>query len=124
VSFSVRLVIFSLGLILFTTVFELVRKRRFREELSVIWFVVAGAIMLSSVADVLVDPLAKRLGIGYPPALVFIWVIFFLILALLYFSIVISDLKAKLKELGQKIALLEFRLERVRREETEEDRKK
>ncbi|MDA8078482.1 MAG: DUF2304 domain-containing protein, partial [Nitrospiraceae bacterium] len=85
-----------------------VRRKRFREELSIAWFFVGVLLLASSVADIIIDPLAKRLGIGYPPALVFVWIIFCLILALLYFSSVISDLKGKIKELSQKIALLEF----------------
>lgn len=91
-------------------IFELVRRRKFREELSLIWFIIGIAIMASSVADLIVDPLARKLGVSYPPALVFVWVIFLLILALLYFSAVISDIKSKVKELSQKIALLEFKL--------------
>jgi hypothetical protein len=111
-SLEARSTIFVLGLIFFLIIFEMVRRKKFREELSIIWFIVGFALMASSVADVLVDPLAERLRIGYPPALVFIWVIFFLILALLYFSYVISDLKGKVKELTQKIALLEYEVDK------------
>lgn len=109
-SFGIRIVIFGLGVILFGVIFELVRRKRFREELSIAWFLVSIIIMASSVADKIIDPLAKLLGIGYPPALVFVWIVFCLVLALLYFSSVISDLKGKIKELSQKIALLEFEL--------------
>ena len=107
-SFGIRAIIFGLSVILLAVIFELVRRKRFREELSIAWFFVGVLLLASSVADIIIDPLAKRLGIGYPPALVFVWIIFCLVLALLYFSSVISDLKGKIKELGQKIALLEF----------------
>ena len=106
--FSARLILFGLGLVLAAIIFELVRRRKFREELSLVWFIVAIVIMVSSLADLMIDPLARKLRIGYPPTLVFIWIIFFLIMALLYFSVIISDLKGKIKELSQKIALLEF----------------
>ncbi|HXX57120.1 MAG TPA: DUF2304 domain-containing protein [Thermodesulfovibrionales bacterium] len=111
-SFGLRVTIFLLGLTLFLIIFEMVRRKKFREEISIAWFVVGIALMASSVADIVVDPLARKLGIGYPPALVFVWVIFFLILALIYFSYVISDLKGKVKELSQKVALLEYELEK------------
>ncbi len=107
-SSGIRAIIFSLGVILLAIVFELVRRKRFREELSIAWFLVGILLLASSFADRIIDPLAKSLGIGYPPALVFVWIIFCLVLALLYFSSVISDLKGKIKELSQKIALLEF----------------
>jgi len=109
-SLPVRVIIFILGLMLSIIIFELVRRKKFREELSLMWFTVGIAIMASSVADLIIDPIARLLKIGYPPALVFVWVIFFLILALLYFSVLISDLKGKLKELSQKIALMEYKL--------------
>ncbi len=111
-SFGIRVILLGMGLILFLAIFELVRRKRFREELSITWFAVAIALMASSVADKVVDPFARRLGIGYPPALVFAWIIFCLILALLYFSSVISDLTGKIKELSQKIALLESELDK------------
>jgi hypothetical protein len=114
-SFGLRAIIFLLGLTLFLIIFEMVRRKKFREEISIAWFIVGLAVMASSVADVIVDPIANKIGVGYPPALVFVWVIFFLILALIYFSYVISDLKGKVKELGQKIALLEYELDKTGR---------
>lgn len=114
-SIGIRLIIIGLGLALFVIIFELVRRKKFREELSIVWFIVSIAIIASSVADKIIDPLAVKLGIGYPPALVFIWVIFFLLLALLYFSMIISDLKSKLKELSQKVALIEHEISRDKR---------
>jgi hypothetical protein len=119
-SFGMRVIVFGLGLLLCLIVFELVRKKKFREELSLIWFIVGIAIIMSSFGDLVIDPIAQKLQIGYPPALVFVWVIFFLILALLYFSVVISDLKSKIKDLSQKIALFEFLLN----EKKEDDHKK
>jgi hypothetical protein len=111
-AFGIRIILLVFGMILFAIIFELVRRRRFREELSIAWFGVAIVLMASSVADKVIDPFAKRLGIGYPPALVFAWLIFCLILALVYFSSVISDLKGKIKELSQKISLMELELEK------------
>lgn len=116
-SLDIRLIIIGLGLALFVLIFELVRRRKFREELSIVWFIVSIAIIASSVADKIIDPLARSLGIGYPPALVFIWVIFFLLLALLYFSMIISDLKGKLKELSQKVALLDYEISKYSKTE-------
>lgn len=114
-SLGIRVTVFVLGVIFFLIIFEMVRRKKFREELSITWFIVAFALMASSVADKLVDPLARFLGIAYPPALVFVWIIFFLILALLYFSYIISDLKGKVKELSQKVALMEHEMERRER---------
>ena len=107
---SIRMAIFFIGTVLFIVIFELVRKKKFREELSIIWLMIGIGLMLSSFADRVIDPLAFRLGITYPPALVFVLIFFMLVFAMLYFSLVVSDLKSKNKELSQKMALLEYRV--------------
>lgn len=109
--FGIRIILFVFGLILFAIIFELVRRRRFREEMSIAWFGVAIVLMAGSAADKIIDPFAHALHIGYPPALVFAWIIFCLILALIYFSSVISDLKGKIKELSQKMALMQYEID-------------
>ena len=110
---SVRIALFIIGISLFIYILELVRRRKFREELSLVWLLIGFGLILSSIADLLIDPLAFKLGISYPPALVFILVFFLLLLAFLYFSIVVSDLKSRNKELSQKIALIEHKLGRM-----------
>lgn len=109
-SLSVRLIILFAGIGLFIVVFELVRKGKFREELSVIWLFFSAIVAVGSVMDLVIDPLARKLNIYYPPALAFMVIAVVLIAALLYFSLVTSDLKTKVKELSQKIAILEFEI--------------
>ncbi len=117
-AFGIRIGILCIGILLFMVILDLVRRKKFREELSLVWIVIGIGLMLSSFADKLIDPLAFRLGITYPPALVFVLIFFMLVFAMLYFSLVVSDLKSKNKELSQKIALLEYRVSRTTREET------
>lgn len=119
-TFGIRLFIFLFGLILFITIFELVRRKRFREELSIIWLLTGVVLMLSPFVDLILDPLAFKLHIRYPPALAFILTFFLLVIVILYFSLVVSDLKGKNKELSQKIALIEFKLGKFYKEK--EDR--
>jgi hypothetical protein len=117
VSFGIRIGIFLIGVFLFIVILELVRRKKFREELSLIWLIIGIGLVLSSFADRIIDPIAFRLGISYPPALVFVLIFFMLVFAMLYFSLVISDLKSKNKELSQKMALLEYRVSRLDRNE-------
>jgi predicted PurR-regulated permease PerM len=107
-----------LGISLFIIVFELVRKKMFREELSIMWLFLAIIIACGSVLDFVIDPLARILRVSYPPALALMIIIFFVVMSFLYFSLVISDLKSKVKELTQKIALLEFDLDQKRDKDT------
>jgi hypothetical protein len=112
-SFNVRLFIFLCGLLLFVTIFDLVRRKKFREELSLGWLLVGLCLIFSSFADLVIDPLAFKLGIHYPPALVFIIAVILLVLVMLYFSVAVSNLKSRNKELTQKVALLEYKLSRL-----------
>jgi heme A synthase len=107
---TLRILIFLSGLFLFLIIFRLLRRKRLREELSVLWLLVSVSLTLGSVADLVVDPLAFALGINYPPALIFLIFFFIVVLTMFYFSVVVSDLKSKNKELSQKVALMEYRI--------------
>jgi uncharacterized membrane protein len=113
---SVRILILLAGFMLLVAVLELVRKKRLREELSIIWLFVSLIAASGSVIDLVIDPVSRRLNIGYPPALVFAMVMIVSLAALLYFSLVTSDLKTKVKELTQKVALLEFEMNEEKEE--------
>src|SRR4030043_93921 len=90
---SIRVFIFLIGSFLFIMIFELVRRRKFREELSVIWLVIGIGLILSSFADLIIDPLAHRMGISYPPVLVFVIISFFVCDVLNLFRYVFISLK-------------------------------
>jgi hypothetical protein len=111
-----RLFIFLCGFLFFITIFELVRRKRLREDLSLGWLLIGITLILISFADRVIDPLAFMLGIHYPPALAFVIVALLLVLVMLYFSVVVSDLKSRNKELSQKIALIEYKLFRLQKE--------
>jgi multisubunit Na+/H+ antiporter MnhB subunit len=119
-TFGVRLFIFLCGFVLFIMIFELVRRKKFREDLSIGWLLVGVSLIFSSFADLIIDPLAFKLGIHYPPALAFIIVVILLVLVMLYFSVAVSDLKSRNKELSQKIALLEYKLSRLYKKEKDD----
>lgn len=44
---------------------------------------------------------------------------FLFVLVILYFSVAVSDLKSRNKELSQKIALMEYKLDTLHKEEEE-----
>lgn len=110
---TLRIVIFLAGTSLFIMIFRLLRRKRFREELSILWLLVSMSLIFGSVADLVVDPLAFALGINYPPALIFLIFSFIVVLTMFYFSIVVSDLKSKNKELSQKLALMEYKIKEL-----------
>lgn len=79
------------------------------------WLSVAVAFALLGVGPGLVDSLALRLGISYPPILVVILGFVFLILKMVTMDIERSKNQVKLHRLAQRMAIYEAELNQVRR---------
>jgi predicted histidine transporter YuiF (NhaC family) len=79
------------------------------EEYSFFWIVTSAALIVLSLARHTLDAAALRLGIRYGPALLLLALIFFVMIAALHFSIVISRQRHKIDRLIEDVALLEAR---------------
>lgn len=106
-SVRVFLIVFSVAFL--ALVLELIRRKKLREELSLIWLLVGFSGLGMAFADLLFDWIALKIGVSYGPTLALLLGFLLLVLTLLYFSTVISDLKTRNKELAQRLALLEAR---------------
>ena len=111
-------IIASVGALVF--VLELVRRRRLREEYSLLWLGTALAMLILSAWRDLLHGLAALVGIAYPPNLLFLLALLFILFILLYFSTVITRLTQENKESAQQIALLRHAIERLRRRSGED----
>ena len=103
---AVQVAAIAFSTLLLGLVLELVRRRRLTEEHSLIWVIGAIALLaLSSWRNVL-DVLAPVIGVHYPPALLLLALTGFVLLASLYFSVVISRQRRDIERLLEEIALL------------------
>jgi hypothetical protein len=114
--FNIQIVIGTLSIILFLITFELIRKGRLREEYSILWFFTGVAILVFSLRPefFLSQFFARITGLYYLSAVVMI-AFFFLLLIVLHFSVVISKLTDRNKELAQQHALLELEFKEFKR---------
>ncbi|MFC1961147.1 DUF2304 domain-containing protein, partial [Chloroflexota bacterium] len=87
----------TVGLLLF--ILELVRRRRLREEYSLLWLLTVGALFVLNVWNAPLDLLAELTGIFRPTVLFVVAVGFFLII-LLYYSTVLTHLADQNKVLA------------------------
>jgi hypothetical protein len=94
-------------------VLELVRRRRLREEYSLLWLATALVLIVLSLSRPLLDVLADLVGIFYPPSALFLVAMAFVLLILLHFSTVLTRLAQQNKETAQQIALLRWQLEQA-----------
>jgi len=93
-------------------IFILVRNKKIKEEYSILWLFFGIIFLLISLwRDVLIQ-LSNFLGIAYPPVAFILILILGIFLILIQYSIVISNLKEKNKDLVQRIGLMEHEIKK------------
>lgn len=109
---SQRAFIVGSAVVLMLVIFELVRKRRLREEYAWLWLLFGTCVLaVTFVPFEWMRVLARELGSEQPTAVIFFLGFVALILLCLQFSVRLSLQTEQIKNLGQKIALLEARRE-------------
>lgn len=103
----------SVGALIF--ILELVRRRKLKEEYSLLWLATAFVLIVLSVSRPLLDVLANMVGIFYPPSALFLVAMVFVLFILLHFSTVLTRLTQESKENAQQLALLRWQLEQTQK---------
>ena len=98
----------TLCLLLF--IFELVRRRKMREEYSFLWIITGVSILILIIWYDLLIILSKIIGAVAQTTTLFIFAIIFLMLICINFSIKISSLTDQLIKLTQDLALLKLNI--------------
>lgn len=93
---------------------ELVRRRKIKENYSLLWFAVAIVFLVLSLWRESLIWLAMILGVDYAPAALFLILIMALYLLSIHFSIVISGLSEKNKDLSQEIGLMKLEIKKLK----------
>jgi hypothetical protein len=107
----ITLLAVMISTILLLYVLEMVRRRKLREEDSILWLVGCLVMLILSLKKGWLEWLSRAVGIVYPPSLLFLVGIFFILLILIHFSITISKLHQMNKKMIQDIALMKQREE-------------
>jgi hypothetical protein len=91
-------------------IFELIRSRRLQERYALMWLITGSVILLLSVWRDALRMVSQQIGIAYPPSALFIVGFLFILVVLLHYSTVISELSERNVRLAQDLALVEERL--------------
>lgn len=102
-------IVVSISLFLF--IFYLVRKKKIKEEYSLLWLSSSVVFIFFSIWRNGLEYFAGLIGIAYPPAALFLILLLAVFLILIEFSINISKLTEENKILAQELALLRHQLE-------------
>ncbi|MEA1963816.1 MAG: DUF2304 domain-containing protein [Candidatus Aerophobetes bacterium] len=106
-----KIMAISLSVGLLIIIFELVRRKKLREEYSWLWMLTGVIILILAVWYDLLLFIAHLVGAALPASVLFFLGIFFLVLINLYFSVKVSTLTTQVKKLTQEIAILNRRVE-------------
>lgn len=106
----------ALSVLLIVLVLASVRRAHIRVEYSVSWFVAALALLVLSRSQSLLEGAARQLGITYAPmALLLISGCVFLLI-FYRFSVIISKLKDDNIALAQRLAIVEYHLQQLKKQ--------
>src|SRR3990167_7933949 len=98
----------SISLAILIIIVELVRQRKLREDYSWLWVLTGFTIIILSLWYDLLVFFTHLIGAVLPTTTLFIFGLLFLVLISLHFSVKISKLTNQVKELSQKLAILDF----------------
>jgi hypothetical protein len=104
----------SLGLLVF--IVELVRRRRLKEEYSVLWTLTAVTLLIMSLWFGLLLKLTHAIGAVQPASTLFFVALIFVVLMLLHFSVRISHLERNHTALVQELGLATMERDRLQDE--------
>jgi hypothetical protein len=114
-SLRIKIVTFVICIAMLLLIVDLVRRRKLREEYSQLWFATWLGILMLMVWFDLLKWVSHLIGAVSTVSTLFLFAFMFLILISLHFSVVISKLTDKIKDLSQQHALLQKELENIKR---------
>jgi hypothetical protein len=119
---KIQIIIGVLSIVLLLFTFELIRKGRLREEYSILWLFTAAATLIFSLSpEFFLSKFFIRItGLYYLSAVVLL-IFLFLRLIVFHFSVVISKLSDRNKELAQRHALLELEFKEFKKQHPSTD---
>jgi hypothetical protein len=111
-----QIIVGMLSIVFLVITFELIRKQKLREEYSLLWLFTGGIILVFSIfPNFFLSKLFTRFtGLYYLSAVVLIAFLFLLVIVF-HFSVVISQLTDRNKDLAQRHAILELEFNEFKR---------
>jgi hypothetical protein len=110
-TFHQKIFAFVTSLAIFVVIISLVRNRKLRAEYSWLWLLAGVVVFVLVVWYDLLVKLTALIGAVAPTTTLFIFSIIFLVLLVLHSAIKVSQLSDQLKNLAQKISLLEAKID-------------
>jgi len=94
-------------------IIHLVRQHRLRAKYSFLWLVVGVSLVVLALLPGTLDWAGDRLGVAYPPALLFLGAVVFLLFMALHVSWELSRLEDRQRTLAEELALTNTRIDEL-----------
>jgi hypothetical protein len=110
-----RIQVFSIigSLMLFLFILRLVKRRKLKEEYSLLWLGFGFVFIVLSIFKPMLEIVASAVGILYAPAALLLMLVISVFFILIQFSIVISKLAEGNKNLIQEVGILKAELKKL-----------
>ncbi|MDF3014461.1 MAG: hypothetical protein K0Q78_2665 [Cellvibrio sp.] len=110
-----RIQVFSIigSLLLFVFILKLVKRKKLKEEYSLLWLGFGFIFIVLSIFKPLLEVVASAVGIIYAPAALLLMLVLSVFFILIQFSVVISKLAEGNKNLVQEVGILKAELKKL-----------
>lgn len=110
-----RVQVFSIigSLLLFLFILKLVKRKKLKEEYSLLWLAFGTIFIVLSIFKPLLEIVASIIGIVYAPAALLLILVISVFFILIQFSIVISKLAEGNKNLIQEVGILKAEIKKL-----------
>jgi hypothetical protein len=116
IPFRAQMVAALLALGMFIFAVDLVRRRKLKEEYSLLWIAVTAAMAVLALWGDLLRAITHLLGAYNANSVIFLFGLGFLTVVSVHYSIRLSDLTNRNKDLAQAVAILSMEIETLRKE--------
>lgn len=119
----IQLVAIAGSILLIVFILILIRKRRLKEEYSILWLFFSFVFLILSVWRGSIDWLAAKLGIAYSPAALLLVLLMAIFVIMIEFSTIISKISESNKNLAQDLGILKEEMEKLKQKTQAENNK-
>lgn len=102
----------SISLVFVLIILDLVRKKRLKEQYSLLWLFFGFSMIVISTNSTWLDTLAKVLGVQYPPSLLFFIGVLICLVLILHITVVVSKQSERIVRLTQEVGILRHELQK------------
>jgi len=96
-------------------IFRLIKRRKLKEEYSILWLFVVSILLMFSVFRRVLEIFADLVGIFYAPTALLLFLLIGVVAILIHYSVIISKLSEQNKILTQEVALLKLKISEQKR---------